>query len=322
LNQYSITYELNGGVHSGTPNSYTVEDLALPIAVPTKLGYAFLHWVANCPNGSQIVLPSSEIPVGTVGNLVLAAVWDGQPTQYPIAYNLNGGVLPANSYAPTEYNVQNGFTINSNALTTPTKTGYTFENWMVIYSGVVPFPLTAAGFPATFAGAVTLAAVWTQAPDDYEIVYELNGGINAPGNPVKYNVLVTFPLTIHDPTMPGYTFKHWIVTFANGTQIQLPATGLPAGYTGKVVLAAIWDFTPISYTITYDPDGGVNAPSNPTRYDVTTGQITLAPPTRTGYTFKHWLVTYAGAAQEILVGSTIPAGTIGNIALVAVWESI
>ena len=44
------------------------------------------------------------------------------------------------------------------------------------------------------------------------------------------------------------------------------------------------------YTITYDLDGGVNNPSNPTTYTNRTETFTLEDPTKEGYTFLGWTV--------------------------------
>ena len=43
-----------------------------------------------------------------------------------------------------------------------------------------------------------------------------------------------------------------------------------------------------NYTITYNLDGGTNAASNPSTYNVNDLNLTLASPTKTGYTFNGW----------------------------------
>lgn len=63
----------------------------------------------------------------------------------------------------------------------------------------------------------------------------------------------------------------------------------PAKFTADRNSAFEYDYTPISYTITYTMNGGVNSSSNPTSYNVLYG-ITFANPSRTGYTFKNWTI--------------------------------
>ena len=48
-----------------------------------------------------------------------------------------------------------------------------------------------------------------------------------------------------------------------------------------------YDYDPITYSITYNMNGGTNHSSNPSSYNVLYG-VTLQNPTRTGYTFTGW----------------------------------
>ena len=73
--------------------------------------------------------------------------------------------------------------------------------------------------------------------------------------------------------------------------------------------------TPITYTIRYYLDEGQNNSYNPESYDITTPTITLAAPTKNGYTFLGWFKGSLGGDQikEIAQGST------GNLNLYAKW---
>jgi uncharacterized repeat protein (TIGR02543 family) len=319
--QYSIEYLLNGGSHVAPPVLYTVEDLPLSVPVPTKSGYPFLHWIATCANGSMVQLSTSEIPVGTTGNLNLAAVFGTTPIQYDITYAYNGGTPTSGN--PTTYNIENGYRINPVELRPPTLPGYAFSYWRVVPVGSAAFTLLTTGLPAGFTGNIALFAIWDPTPVTYDLHYEVdepNGGVNAPGNPGNYTVKSDFPLEIKAPTRPGYEFRYWIVTTLSGNSYQLPSSGIPSGTTGSLTLTAVWNPNPIRYTITYELDGGTNDPVNPTRYDVESGAITLVDPTKAGYTFQHWMITYDGAAISVMLsGSVIPAATTGNLKLDAIW---
>ena len=74
-----------------------------------------------------------------------------------------------------------------------------------------------------------------------------------------------------------------------------------------------------SYTITYELEGGTNAPENPAGYNVETGTITLKDPVKTGYTFAGWYKTedFTGVAV-----TKIAQGSTGNITLYAKWIEI
>lgn len=50
-----------------------------------------------------------------------------------------------------------------------------------------------------------------------------------------------------------------------------------------------YDYTPISYNITYNLNGGTNSPNNPSTYNVLYG-LTLENPTKPNYTFAGWYI--------------------------------
>jgi uncharacterized repeat protein (TIGR02543 family) len=131
-------------------------------------------------------------------------------------------------------------------------------------------------------------------------------------------------VSIADPILPGYAFLRWGVTCSNGTQLTLPAVGIPVGTTGDITLTAIWDLTPIQYNIVYNYNGGSVAPgAHPAVYNVENrGFITpdnLVTPTFAGRTFSYWRV-YAGADSFTLTAAGIPIASLGDIRIVAMWE--
>ena len=77
-------------------------------------------------------------------------------------------------------------------------------------------------------GCVTLTAAWTAIP--YGIAYNLNGGVNAVGNPSQFTVS-DLPIRLGEPTREGYRFLGWS---PNGGVI-------PVGTTGDVTFAAQWE---------------------------------------------------------------------------------
>ena len=171
INNYSISYNLNGGSLSNPINSYTVEQrVTLPI--PTKKGYTFTGW-SN----------SNTIEKGSIGNKTFTANW--KINSYSISYNLNGGSLsnPINSYT-VEQRV---------TLPIPTKKGYTFKGWS--NSNVIEKGST---------GNKTFTANWQV--NSYSISYNLNGGsLSNPINSYTVEQRVTLPI----PTKKGYTFTGW-----------------------------------------------------------------------------------------------------------------
>ena len=118
VNQYTITYDLDGGTAEGNPDTYTVETDAFTLKNPTRPGYTFTGWSGTGLTGEDNL--TVTIPKGSTGNRSYTAHWS--LNTYSITYDLNGGTASGN---PTSYTVESA-TITLNQ---PTKTGYTFTGW-------------------------------------------------------------------------------------------------------------------------------------------------------------------------------------------------
>ena len=120
-------------------------------------------------------------------------------------------------------------------------------------------------------------------------------------------------ITLPEITRIGYDFVEWN-TNADGTGTDY-AEGATIDLDGTAVdLHAIW--TPITYTITYELDGGTNHASNPANYTIETETITLQKPSKQGCDFVGWYKesTFATQVTQITKGST------EDITLYAKWE--
>jgi uncharacterized protein (TIGR02145 family)/uncharacterized repeat protein (TIGR02543 family) len=82
-----------------------------------------------------------------------------------------------------------------------------------------------------------------------------------------------------------------------------------------ITLYAMW--TPFTYKITYDLDGGAVSSANPTSYTAETAGFTLTRPTKTGWTFEGWTGTSITSPQKTLF---IPQGNTGDRAYTATWS--
>ncbi len=332
-NTYTITYILNDGTNAtGNPATFTPDSPTITLLNPTRSGYTFTGWTpgntiptgttesktfeatwsavaysityrlnggTNAPEnpvsytkesprinlatptrtGYTFVRwsPLSYIPAGSTGNKTFTAYWTA--TDYPITYNLGGGV---NSILnPHSYDIED----NTITLRDPSRIGYNFTGWTP--TGTIPAGST---------GAKEFTAGWT--PKTYSISYELYGGTNAGTNPTSYTI-ETDTIHLADPTRPGYAFLGWLLSDT-----------ISKGSVGDRTFYAVWSL-PIRYSITYNLNGGVNDPSNPSRYWVISNAITLANPTRTGYDFVAWSPS-----------DSIPSGSTGNLEFTASWTPI
>ena len=114
----------------------------------------------------------------------------------------------------------------------------------------------------------------------------------------------------------GYTFTGWAkekdgsVKYTDEQKVSKLTTKADT----TVTLYAKWKKN--TYKITYKLDGGKNNSSNPASYTVTTSTITLAKPTKKGYTFEGW---YKDSSFKSKV-TKISKGSTGSKTFYAKWK--
>lgn len=146
----------------------------------------------------------------------------------------------------------------------------------------------------------------------HSINYIVNGGTidaDAPKTFVSSNLPITLPV----PTRAGYEFGGWFLSsdFSGAAQ-----TTIPAGTDSNVYVYAKWIKT---YNITYHLGGGENAESNPQTFNEKTLPLTLATPTREGFSFAGWYQNPAYSGNQM---TTIEIGTEKNVSLWAKWNAV
>lgn len=308
---YNITYVLGAGGlnHASNPTSYNVTTATITLGNPTRPGYTFTGWTIASAEPSIPDWQGNIIPTGTIGNLTCTAVWT--TNSYPISYDYKGGSAPTIAN-PVSYTIeQTPLTISNQ----PTRPGYTFLGWTGA-NGTIPE--TTVTVAAGTTGPLNYEANWAAVP--YTISYNVgSGGINPGSNPTSYDIEDT-PITLSNPTRPGYTFSHWSIASDAAGVIIPNGTTITSGTYGNLTCTAVWNIA--AYIISYDYDGGT-APTiaNPIGYDITTLPIILNPPTRPGYNFVDWTIT---SSDPITIpnGNDVPVGTTGNLLCKANWAII
>ena len=98
------------------------------------------------------------------------------------------------------------------------------------------------------------------------------------------------------------------------------SASLPTGSTAKINVDKIAttdkEAEIVTYTISYNLDGGTVAKANPTKYDSTSATITLNNPTKNGYDFVGWTGSNGNTPQ---ISVTIAKGSTGNKTYTANW---
>ena len=252
------------------------------IKAPTRSGYRFVEWKLEAYN----------YQIGGTFELKLNAVWSEK--EYTINYNLNGGTVSENN--PIEYGIED----DSITLINPTRTGYTFIGWTGTDLDGLSMNVT---IDAGSVGNRSYEANWQA--NTYTITLLPNGGTTS-----NSTITVTYdqPYTLPNAEWDGHTFSGWF----DGNESVIDGTWTN---TSDLELTAKWDI--ITYDITYDLNNGTNDSSNPFAYTID-DEVTLAQPSKVGYTFIGWTGTdLDGLTMDV----TINTGSIGNRSYEANWQA-
>ena len=334
INKYTVTFKNGDEVVKNAEMDYG-SIITMP-AVPVKEGHTFKGWQGYTTNmtvparnvtftaqwtinqytltfkngetvyktitqdyGTKITAPADPTKTGYTFD-----GWDKTiPTTMPAGDKTITAKWTANQYT-VKFDSAGGSACESKTVTydqpystlpKPTKEGYTFTGWYdnntLIYDNTL----------YRTAGDKKLTAHWGIV--SYTITYSVDNKILENVNDTRefgasLDKLYTY-------TKTGYTVSKW--TQSDGSQ---PPTTMPAR---QVYLYAAT--TPISYTISYQLNGGTNAESNPASYTVESEEIKLAAPSREGYTFQGWK---SGTTTEM--APVIAVGSIGSRSYEAVWQ--
>lgn len=147
----------------------------------------------------------------------------------------------------------------------------------------------------------------------YTIAYNANGGSGAPSSQTKYYGK-NITLSSTKPTRTGYAFKGW-GTSASDTSVDY-AAGATYSANAGITLYAIW--TAITYTVSYNANGGSGAPGNQTKTYGKDLALSSTKPTRTNYNFKGWGTSASATTVSYAPGAKYTANA--AITLYAIWE--
>ena len=250
--------------------------------IPTRRGYRFTGWYLGSEsvyNKYGIAIKNSSLYSYDTdyhwrydGNVTVKAGWDA--INYKISYKV---VTGAGSIPSQTVHYGDSFTLaDGNAFT---YTGHTFSHWYVrrssdkkvfcydgnwhttdgsdLYGSDVSnwYPYNNSGLTFEMNDSWIRSDIdadeefvfwgfW--AADEYNIIYNLNGGtLNGKTNPDTYNI-ETPTFTLNNPTKTGYTFEGWTGTDITGTS---KIVTINQGSIGNRTYTATW--TPIEYSIVY-----------------------------------------------------------------------
>ncbi len=297
------SFDTDGGTPGISP-VITLEGNSFDLPFVSKTDFTFLGWSQT--QGSESAEYAAGASYTVSDSKALYAVWrdDTVPVEYTLTYNANGG-----SNAPASQTGNGEMTLSSSE---PVKEGWIFKGWSETDTA------TSASYQPSgsynLISDAVLYAVWEEVivPAEYKLTYNANGGSNAPASRTGNGEIT---LSSSEPVREGYTFKGW-----SESDTATSASYQPSGsynLTSDAILYAVWEkvIAPVEYTLTYNANGGSNAPAGQTG----NGQITLSStmPVRDGYIFKGWALSAGAVAAAYQPSAVFTLSE--NTVLYAVW---
>ena len=286
----SITYHANGGSGAPGAHSYTNADsgtINLQSGTPTRTGYDFLGWSLSNTTTSASYSAGQPWNKNNYGNYNLYAVW--RIKTFTVTIRRGTGISDITSpawgwtgnYKTSTVNYGTSLTINASM-----STGYHWSKW----SG--SFSTTTQKYTFTVTSNIDVTA--NAAANTYTVNYNANGGSGTTGSS-SHTYGVAKNLTANGFSRTGYTFLGWSTsssatsaTYSN----QQSVTNLTSTNGGTVTLYAVWKI--ITYTVSYDANGGSGAPSSQTKNHGSTLTLSSTRPTKTDTTANGYTVTFDG----------------------------
>ena len=316
FNPRTTTEGISIGMGTGTGWAYFINETSMwsgfgddtPVAVndgKTKYGYRFQ---VRPNDGYQLssdlkVIYNDEDVTSTVG--VKRWPWGayvyvdlgkaiGTPVVYTITFNSNDGT------SVESQNVNAGEKLNE-PTPAPTREGFTFDGWYEDSTFSTKF-----NFDTPITDNMTLYAKWTE--NKYTLTFDANGGTGTM-TPVT-DLTGEYTLPANEFTAPsGKQFKGWSLTTDGAIVTKVDMTENKTVY-------AIWEDIPVvTYTLTFDANGGTGSMTAKTGL---TGEYTLPANEFTapsGKQFKGWSLTTDGAIVN-------KVDMTENKTVYAIWENI
>ena len=279
MEEYTITYDANGG--TGAPTAETAREdntgHKLAAGAPTRDGYTFLGW-ATTPVATKAVYQPGKTIAKVTADLTLYAVWQRNPS---VTYDANGGYFTQSM--PIDYPSPEGTYTLTNVV--PVREGYTFAGWACggkTYKSGDAYDLNGSYADITFT-AVWKKAQYTLTLESPDVTLTFDEPTSSVQNGNKYPYGTEFVFTAAGNGTVRVYVNNVLISPQDDGKYHFTMT---QDTTVKTTLTAIAP----EYIVSYDPNGGVNAPFDRTNYPAGStvtvkGQDKMS---RTGYTFTGW----------------------------------
>ncbi|WP_337099389.1 InlB B-repeat-containing protein [Paenibacillus sp. YIM B09110] len=286
----TVTFDSQGGSAVASETNVIAGTTVPKPSDPTRAGYAFAGWYKEASGTTAWNFATDTVSA----NLTLYAKWD---VAYTVTFDSQEG-----SAVDIATGVRAGTTVAKP--TDPTREGYTFAGWYREAGYATEWNFESDAVNAN----LTLYAKWET--EKYMVAFDKNDG-----SETTFITDLSWGDKISEPPIPtrlGYIFLGWI-NMSNGLSWDFETDTV----TESTLLLATWVSGVMTYTVTYDSQGG-SAVASATGVSAGATITKPADPTRAGYTFTGWY-REAGHVTSWRFGTdTVTA----NTTLYAKWTAI
>ena len=287
LKTYAVAVAPDNEEHGSVSGSGTYEhgSTATLVATP-QTGYHFAGWEGIKLSDEQAT--SKTITIDVTKELNITAKFD--INKHKLTYQIEGDEKPI-------WTDDVAYNQPFPSVEVENRNGYEFNGWQNKLDAMPDTDYTITG---------SFSAI------PYSIAYNANGGTM----PNEYTTSYTIEdnVVLPTPDKQYYEFEYWYADDYEGNKVE----NIAVGTTGDFELTAKW--TPISYKIVYELNGGKFETSYLQEYNVETQAFTLPYPKNTGHTFVGWI--FNNNIQDTIKDFTVRPGNkhTGKLDFKAVWE--
>lgn len=290
INEYTISYDGNGGTVSESSQKATYQCVIDSLAVATKEGFTFLEWnTAADGTGKTVRAPYTY---DSDDDLTLYAQYS--QNQYTVTFNKQNGSGGSNG---VDVNYQ---ATMPTGLTAPTRPGYAFQGYYAQPNGegTCYYDRNMTGNAVwDFARNDTIYAYWVG--NTYNVSLHRQGGTGGCDSvQATYGSAMPTGADITAPTKTGYVFRgYYADPNGKGTQYYHAdmTSANPWNISEDKTLYAYWTAKVYTVTLNRQSGSGGSASVQATYY---AAMPTATAPIRSGYTFQGYYEKPNGAGTK------------------------
>lgn len=296
---YKVTFNPGtGATVAPTVDTTGVNGKLDSLPTPTRPGYKFDGWFTALTGGTEVTLEKVYTE-----NAAIQAMWS--LITYTITLDAAGGAVSKDTVV-----TGSGGKITS-SLPTPTRAGYTFDNWYTAETEGDKITTGSGSSATVFTEDAVVYARWKLV--SYKITYI---GVVDSTNPNPKTYTVEDYITLNSPTKIAHTFIGWTGTgLGKDTVLSL---SIPPQDTGARSYTAHWTVNIYKITFVTEDTTMIRETDNKS---ASAGRVLSMPPNPkagTGYTFDDWYTEVADSLVKVTTSLVFDDDATVN----AVWKPI